>query len=478
MKRICRKLALLASAAALLVSLAAPVSAAVYLDVESGDWFTPAVSYVVRKGLFVSVQPGYFGPEQAMNRGMFYVVLSRMAGVKSNDAVNTSLVDVPADKWFTGSVVWAMSTGIAQPVRDGFFGVTTPVTRAEICLALDRLDSHLKLERLDDTTGLTFSDLGGLDSETVKAVAACQTAGIVSGRSGGLFAPHQGASRAEVAQMLLHFGALLGAGAPTDTRNTVQTWDTCTGWSGQLAVDFPLANPEMQTPERIRWLNKRILNENFYTRIAAQGVTLDGNPKHVTNAGELGLSDCINVTTTFWNRNNDVDEGVRLTGQQEYYGYSLQVDGVSKQDRWHSAAEKSQKAPWQCTWWVWGRAAQYLEMAYNLNFKDFCGGKDNFGHGASYFRNMSFYFLSNQTPSANSIASWRGGSYGHVAYVEGVDDGGIWVSMSDSGHSWRGITYIAKSDSANNPYPLYWYPGETFNGFNHLDFNAAGIPMK
>lgn len=474
MKRICRRLALLASAAALLVSLATPAGAAIYLDVKSSDWFSPAAAYVVRKGLILSVQSGYFAPDQPMDRAMFYTVLSRMAGKTLDNAVATNLADVPAGKWYTGAVVWALGAGIATCERDGVFGVNSPVTRAEICLALDRLDSAMGLNRLENGTGLTFVDVGGLDAETLLAIAVCQTAGIVSGRSDGRFDPNAGASRAEVAQMFLHFGKLLADDAPPDTRNVLQNWDTITGWTGQLSADFPLTNPSQLTPERIRWLNKRILNENYYLRISAQGTSIDGNPKHVTNSGELGISDCTNVTTTFWNKNNDVDAGVALNGRQEYYGYSLQVDGVVKQDRWHAAAEASKKAPWQCTWWVWGRAAQYLEMAYDVDFKEFCKGRDNFGHGSAYYRYLQAYFKSDMTPSANSVASWTGGDYGHVAYVEGVDAGGIWVSMSDSGHSWRGITYIAKSDSPTNPYPLNWYPNEKFNGFNHLDFTPSG----
>lgn len=64
-----------------------------------------------------------------------------------------------------------------------------------------------------------------------------------------------------------------------------------------------------------------------------------------------------------------------------------------------------------------------------------------------------------------------------MAYVEAVEEGGIWVSMADSGHTWRGITYIPRSDDPKNPYPLNWYPQESLNGFNHLDYTADGTPI-
>lgn len=471
-------MALLASAAALTASLVLPAQATVYLDVRAIDWFAPAVNYVVQTGLFAGVETHLFAPRQSMSRAMFYTVLSRVAGIQPDNQAASNLTDVPVGRWYTGAVVWAVSQGIAGCDGDTVFGVDREVSRAELCLALARYDRILGLHVLPASGSATFLDLGGCDEETRHAISVCQAAGVIQGREDSSFDPHAGASRAEVAQIIQNFCQLPGQAELDSSQSKAQSWDTVVGWTGNAAVDFPLSALETVTAEHVNWLNKRILNENTPAVIARYGETLDGNPKHLTNYGSGGLYDCIAVSTILYNKNNKVDAGVSLDGRQEYYGYSLQTNGVTRQDPWRQAAQDSGKDPWQCTWWAWGRAAQYLELAHGLDLKAVCNGKDNLGHGRDYYRSLKDHFLSDQTPSANSIVSWTCGGYGHVAYVEAVDEGGIWVSMSDSGHTWRGVTYIPRTDSKTNPYPLSWYPSETFNGFNHLDYASDGSPVS
>ncbi len=465
---------------AVLLGAAAPqaeAAAAVFLDVHSDDWFAPAVSYVTEQALFQGLSESSFAPERTMNRAMLYTVLFRMTGLEADNSVSTNLSDVPAGQWYTGAVVWAISSGIADCRSEAAFGVTEEVSRGEICLALARFNQWLEADILPEDTVASFLDLDELDDETRNAIAACQAAGIINGRSEDCFDPSSSANRAQVAQMISNFHQLLPAVTAAADGEAAVPWDTITGWTGLLHVDFPLSYLDTVTYEHVLWLNAHILAENTPASIASLGRTIDGNVRHLTNYGVLGLSDCIHVTTNLYNSKNGVGAGTSLSGRQEYYGYSLQVRGVSRQDPWHEAALASGKNTWQCTWWAWGRAAQYVELAYGLDFAALCGGRTNLGNGGNYYSSLRHYFLSDRTPSANSIVSWSGGSYGHVAYVEAVDDNGIWVSMADSGHSWRGVTYIVKTSSSTNPYPLNWYSYERLNGFNHLDYTAAGAPI-
>lgn len=478
MNQLLRRVALLSLTAALTAAMAQSASAAVYSDVKTSDWFSPAVQYVVQKGLFSGVGASRFAPREPMSRAMFYTVLSRIASVEPNNCEATNLADVPAGRWYTGAVIWALREGIADCRGDTVFGADLPITRAELCLALARYERAAGLSVLPKAGAATFPDLYAVDEETAHAIFSCQAAGIVEGRTDGRFDPLDTANRAEVAQMIQKFCRLPSMREPANREETPQLWDDVGGWTGELLVDFPLSSGAPVTSARVVALNRRILSANQPAQLAPLKTTLDGNPKHLTNYGGDGYYDCYGLSTILFNKNNNVEAGTPLFGQQEYYGYTLQVDGVSSQDIWHRDAERSGKQAWQCTWWVWGRAAQYLELAHGLNLADFCCGQDNPGHGRDYYASLSRYFLSDRTPAANSVVSWTCGDYGHVAYVEAVDDGGIWVTMADSGHSWRGVTYIPRVDNPDNPYPLYWYPAERLNGFNHLDFSADGTPIS
>ena len=70
------------------------------------------------------------------------------------------------------------------------------------------------------------------------------------------------------------------------------------------------------------------------------------------------------------------------------------------------------------------------------------------------------WFKYGSTPRPNSLISWSNGSYGHVAYVEGVTaDGKIYISHAGSGKSWYGVQLI-------NPVG-FW--GMSLNGYIYLD---------
>jgi len=475
MKRTLQKFLSAATAAALSVSLANPASARGLTGAELYAGFVSSLHLALGQEKLAGTVVLPFLRQTGISRGMFYTALHQLTGYPADNQQATNLADVPEGQWFTGSVIWAVTSGIASCESADRFGTDSPVTRVELCQAIFRFDRHSGLNRLNRNAITTFPDLGQLNGEQRAAVAACQDAGLLKASDDGRFDPYARAMSAEAGEILQRYNTLTPHSDPEPNPTAAQTEDDLlpasgvSGWSGSVEHDFPLSASKTVTAEQVLDLNSRILYENLPAKISPLGTTLDGNEKHLTNYGSGGTTDCVNVATNRLNKNNEVDAGVALNGAQEYYGYSLQVDGLARQDRWHEDAEDSGKDPWQCTWWVWGRAAQYLEEAKNLDFRAVCDGEDNFGHGKSYYHALSDYFKSDQTPSPNSIVSWSAGRFGHVAYVEAVDEGGIYVSMADSGHSWRGVTYIRRTDSKKNPYPLYWYESETLNGFNHLD---------
>lgn len=91
----------------------------------------------------------------------------------------------------------------------------------------------------------------------------------------------------------------------------------------------------------------------------------------------------------------------------------------------------------QCTWYVYGRANQFLE-ANGTKYKMWPGTKDSARH---WYSSGEGFFECGKEPKQNSIAVWGNGSYGHVAYVEAVDyvNGKVYISHAGGGRSWYGI---------------------------------------
>ena len=125
---------------------------------------------------------------------------------------------------------------------------------------------------------------------------------------------------------------------------------------------------------------------------------------------------------------------------------------------WWTSEKGNELDPFQCTWWVYGRATMYLEQKY---------GSGRYpttrGNGGEYYdvNRQNGWFNYGNVPKQNSIISWSNGSYGHVAYVEGVKDGYIWISHAGNGEDWYGITKI----------PLNEIDGKygKLNGYIYLD---------
>jgi surface antigen len=116
----------------------------------------------------------------------------------------------------------------------------------------------------------------------------------------------------------------------------------------------------------------------------------------------------------------------------------------------------------QCTWWAKGRASQYLEQ-YGTVYKEY---PTEYGNGGDYYsvNKSNGYFKYGQTPKPNSIISWKqGGEAGHVAYVEGVGQDGIYISHAGSGSRWFGVQKISLDGTV--------WPGSGYslNGYIYLD---------
>jgi len=107
---------------------------------------------------------------------------------------------------------------------------------------------------------------------------------------------------------------------------------------------------------------------------------------------------------------------------------------------------------YQCPWWANGRASQSNGKVINIP-----------GHAKDMYENAQPTYKVGSTPKQNSLVVYNGGNYGHVAYVEAVDEVNkcYYISHAGSGKSWFGIQKIAFGSA---PWSSY-----TLQGFIYLD---------
>lgn len=168
-----------------------------YTDVPGSAWYARAVEYCTARGLMNGVTENTFAPGGITTRAMVVTVLHRLSG--SPAAAEASFPDVPADSWYAESVAWASRQGITTGRADGTFGPDAAITRQDLAVFLWRsLGSPAAL------SGESFRDENEIDSYAREAVRWAKSAGIVNGMGDGTFAPRKGATRAELATILMN----------------------------------------------------------------------------------------------------------------------------------------------------------------------------------------------------------------------------------------------------------------------------------
>lgn len=189
------------------MAMATETQTATFKDVGPTHWAYAYVEQAVADGLFQGITEDTFAPNMTMNRAMFVTVLSRMAGVEVDNEATANFTDVPAGKWYTGAVAWAVAQGITTGMSAEVFNPTGDVTRQQAATFLYRYMKSAGLE-LPEGTVPTFTDAEEIDSYALEAMEALAAAGIITGYDDGTVRPDKVLTRAEAAALFVRFSQL------------------------------------------------------------------------------------------------------------------------------------------------------------------------------------------------------------------------------------------------------------------------------
>ena len=172
----------------------------------AGTWSHDSIDYVVGQGLFGGVGNSLFAPQTTMSRAMLVTVLHRFAGAP--EAAASTFSDVERGSWYAAAVDWASENGIVNGVGGNKFNPTGTVTREQIASIHCRYAEKLGKSTANRDSLASFADTSAITNWAYSSVQWAVAAGIISGvKSGSAYYvnPTAGASRAEVATMLVRF---------------------------------------------------------------------------------------------------------------------------------------------------------------------------------------------------------------------------------------------------------------------------------
>ncbi len=139
---------------------------------------------------------------------MFAAVIGRLYE-RSFGAIETSntntFSDCDYEAWYGKYVDWAADAGIIEGYGDDKFGPSKLITREQMATLLYRFAEYLGALPVDVDEALMYTDASDISDWAKSAALYCQTSQIITGRSGGVFAPKETVTRAEAATIIQRF---------------------------------------------------------------------------------------------------------------------------------------------------------------------------------------------------------------------------------------------------------------------------------
>ncbi len=175
-----------------------------FTDVGADAWYYSAVNYAYANKLFNGTSATTFSPDTQMTRAMLVTVLYSMEG---NPAVSGSLSfqDVASNAWYRNAVLWATQKGIVSGYSTSEFGSDDIVTREQMALILYGYAKNKGYDVSAQGSVSGFSDVKSISNWALDSVEWAVGESLLSGKTGGKLDPTGGATRAEVAQILMRF---------------------------------------------------------------------------------------------------------------------------------------------------------------------------------------------------------------------------------------------------------------------------------
>lgn len=163
-----------------------------------GNWAAKTIEMFLKLNIIKGYTDGTVKPNQAITRAEFVGILSRIFEVEGTSTV--SFKDVTDSSWAKSAIEQFASAGIINGYSNGEFRPNQTITREEMVIVLSRV-LNLDNAAAANANG-SFSDLQG--AKAAGSIRQAAQAGIISGFTGGTFAPEGNATRAEALTMILN----------------------------------------------------------------------------------------------------------------------------------------------------------------------------------------------------------------------------------------------------------------------------------
>lgn len=197
MKARIRRQASIVLVIAMLLTLAAPVSAQEVAGDISGHWAEKQLDKWIQNGIICGYGDGTIRPNNSINNAEFIALISRVFNFV--EKAENIFSDIPDRAWYTNDVLKALYAGVIADDGTGRFDPTAPVSRQKAAVILY---NAFRLEVTDIDAVSRFRDASGIEESCRAALSALVENGYMVGKIGNIIAPADNLTRAEFVVLL------------------------------------------------------------------------------------------------------------------------------------------------------------------------------------------------------------------------------------------------------------------------------------
>lgn len=176
-----------------------------FTDVSNSDWFYSDVEYAVKSSLFSGTTTATFDPNAPMTRGMLAAILGRLHKADVSGYTASSFEDVPEGQYYAPYVEWAKEAGILAGIGNNRFSPDSKITRQDLAVIVMNYAKYADKQFPVTQQFVIFGDEAAIRGYAKDAVQSLYKSGVMIGRTGNIFDPAAGATRAEAASILHRF---------------------------------------------------------------------------------------------------------------------------------------------------------------------------------------------------------------------------------------------------------------------------------
>lgn len=180
-----------------------PENEQLFSDVSEKNWFYTSVSYLAEKNILNGYEDGSFRPDALISREEAAKILCVALGLE-NSGTDISYNDIPENAWYKDYVYCITANNVMQGMDNGRFGVGLTLTRQDLAVIAHRLVNNglINNEYNEVSDNIPFEDIAEAAEYARESINEIKKFGIINGVGNNKFAPKDGVTRAQVAQIV------------------------------------------------------------------------------------------------------------------------------------------------------------------------------------------------------------------------------------------------------------------------------------